>query len=204
MPIMLGHGPFWRGLCEWMRERLAAEGMICAYAEAFDISAYIFRFVSILGERYTHGHVFDFYKQLSEHADIVHVLGDGNQRKSYLYVQDCVDAVLHALQYAESKINIFNLGTDEYCNVNQSLSWICEHLNLDPQRIYSGGDRGWIGDNPFIYLDCSRIRSLGWAPKVKIRDGIVRTLQFLTANPWVYSPTKADERAFKTRFASIG
>src|SRR5437588_313111 len=121
--------------------KLAAEALICAYAEAFDITAYIFRFVSILGERYTHGHVLDFYKQLSEHANVVHLLGDGTQRKSYLYVQDCVDAVLRILQSADSKINIFNLGTDEYCEVNQSLSWICEHLNVKPRRLYTGGDR---------------------------------------------------------------
>jgi UDP-glucose 4-epimerase len=185
--------------------KLAAEALICAYAEAFDITAYIFRFVSILGERYTHGHVLDFYKQLLEHPNVVHLLGDGTQRKSYLYVQDCVDAVLRVLQCADSKINIFNLGTDEYCEVNQSLSWICEHLNVKPRRIYSGGDRGWIGDNPFIFLDCSRLRSLGWQPKLAIRDGIIRTLEFLKANPWVYSPnTNTDDRAAKARLTSIG
>lgn len=167
--------------------KLAAEGMICAYAEAFDITAYIFRFVSVLGERYTHGHIFDFYEQLTEHSNMVYVLGDGTQRKSYLYVQDCVDAVLTVLESGGSKVNIFNLGTNEYCDVNQSLSWICEYLNLQPRRVYSGGNRGWIGDNPFIFLDCSRVRSLGWRPKLSIREGVIRTLQFLSANPWVYS-----------------
>lgn len=185
--------------------KLAAEGMICAYAEAFNITAYILRFVSILGERYTHGHVFDFYQQLSEHADVVYVLGDGNQRKSYLYVQDCVDAILCVLQRADSRVNIFNLGTDEYCDVNQSLSCICEYLNVAPRRVYSGGNRGWTGDNPFILLDCSRIRSLGWWPKLSIRDGIIRTVKFLESNPWVYSRSRtANERSINTRVASQG
>jgi len=181
--------------------KLAAEGMICAYAEAFDITAFIFRFVSILGERYTHGHVFDFYQQLSEHNDVVHVLGDGSQRKSYLYVQDCVDAILLVLQCTDSKVNIFNLGTDEYCDVNQSLSWICEYLNVKPRRVYSGGNRGWIGDSPVIFLDCSSIRSLGWRPLLSIREGIIRTVKFLDANRWVCSRA-TNEPSIKTRSAS--
>lgn len=172
--------------------KLACEGLISAYAEAFDIQAYIFRFVSIVGERYTHGHVYDFYKQLLDDPRIVRVLGDGSQRKSYLYVQDCIDALLLAMEKSENRVNILNLGTDEYCNVDQSLSWICDHLNVTPQRVYSGGNQGWIGDNPFIFLDCSRMRSLGWQPRFTIRDGILRTLDFLKANAWVYSKPMTD------------
>ena len=111
--------------------KLAAEGLIAAYAEAFGIQAWIFRFVSILGERYTHGHVFDFYRQLLEHPGRLDVLGDGTQRKSYLYVQDCIDAVMLALEKADARVNILNLGTDEYCQVKDSVGWICEHLRLD-------------------------------------------------------------------------
>jgi UDP-glucose 4-epimerase len=145
--------------------KLAAEGLIAAYAEGFGFQACIFRFVSILGERYTHGHVIDFYRQLLEHPRELHVLGDGAQRKSYLYVQDCIDAIFLALERASGRINIFNLGTDEYCRVTDSVRWICEHLALDPAIRYGGGDRGWVGDNPFIFLDCARIRALGWRPR---------------------------------------
>ena len=113
--------------------KLAAEGLIQAYCEGFGLQGYIFRFVSILGERYSHGHVFDFYRQLSEHPEHLHVLGNGHQRKSYLYVQDCIDAILTALEKADGKVNIFNLGTDEYCEVNDSIGWICEHLGLHPK-----------------------------------------------------------------------
>ncbi len=165
--------------------KLAAEGLIQAYCEGFGFQGYIFRFVSILGERYTHGHVFDFYKQLCNHPDTLNIQGNGKQRKSYLYVTDCIDAILVAIDKAQARVNIFNLGTDEYCQVDDSIGWICEHLNVNPQRIYAGGERGWIGDSPFIFLDCGRIRSLGWKPQLTIRDGILRTLQYLQQNRWV-------------------
>ena len=162
--------------------KLAGEGLISAYAAAYGFQAWIFRFVSILGERYTHGHVVDFYKQLLSHPDRLDVLGDGHQRKSYLYVQDCVDAMLMAIERAPAPVNILNLGTDEYCQVNDSIRWICEHLQLSPTMQYSGGDRGWVGDNPFIFLDCSRMRALGWKPALTIQEGIVRTLAYLQEN----------------------
>jgi UDP-glucose 4-epimerase len=165
--------------------KLAAEGLIAAYCESFGMQAYIFRFVSIMGERYSHGHVFDFYRQLLEHPDRLRILGNGKQRKSYLYVQDCVDAVLTAIELAEAKVAVFNLGTDEYCTVNDSVGWICENLGLTPELEYTGGDRGWIGDNPFIFLDCSRARALGWTPRLGIRESVVRTLEYLKGNHWL-------------------
>jgi UDP-glucose 4-epimerase len=165
--------------------KLAGEGLIAAYATGFGFQGYIFRFVSILGERYTHGHVFDFYRKLLHNPNQIEVLGNGQQRKSYLYVQDCIDAILMVLEKANEPINIFNLGTDEYCRVDDSLGWICSHLALNPRRSYSGGERGWIGDNPFIFLDTAKIRSLGWRPRLTIRAAVLRTLQYLQANPWV-------------------
>ena len=165
--------------------KVAAEGMISAYATAFGFQAFIFRFVSILGERYTHGHVFDFYRQLLAHPERLDVLGNGLQRKSYLYVQDCVNAILLVAGKCTDAVNIFNLGTDEYCQVNDSIGWICGHLGIDPQRRYAGGERGWVGDSPFIFLDCARMRSLGWRPELTIQQGIIRTLEFLQRNAWV-------------------
>ena len=162
--------------------KLAAEGMIAAYCEGFGMQGFIFRFVSILGERYTHGHVFDFYKQLLADPTRLHILGNGKQRKSYLYIQDCVDAILKALESGEGKVQVYNLGTNEYCEVNNSVSWICNYLGLNPQLTYSGGERGWIGDNPFIYLDCSKIRALGWTPKLTIRESVEKTIAYLAAN----------------------
>jgi UDP-glucose 4-epimerase len=167
--------------------KLAGEGLIAAYCEGFGCQAYIFRFVSILGERYTHGHVFDFYKQLRKHPDRLHVLGNGRQRKSYLYVQDCLDAMLAAIDRADGKVNIFNLGTDEYCELVESIRWICRSLGVSPRIEFAGGERGWVGDNPFIFLDTSKIRSLGWKPRLTIEESIVRTVRFLNEHRWVFS-----------------
>ena len=135
--------------------KLAGEGLLEAYSEGFGFQVFIFRFVSILGERYSHGHVFDFYKKLLVNPAELQVLGDGRQRKSYLYVQDCMDAILLALERSQERVNIFNLGTDEYCAVHDSIGWICQ-----------------------------KIRTLGWKPKLTIRESIIRTLDFLRTNPW--------------------
>lgn len=168
--------------------KLAAEGLIEAYAEGFGIQAWIFRFVSLLGPRYSHGHIIDFYRQLREHPDVLNVLGDGHQRKSYLYVGDCIEGILTATRHAAAKVNIFNLGTDQACEVNDSIGWICEHLGVNPRLMYSGGKRGWVGDSPFILLDCDRIRSLGWRPTLSIQQAVVRTVEFLEASPWLDDP----------------
>jgi UDP-glucose 4-epimerase len=159
--------------------KVAAEAFIQAYSEGFGIRSLIFRFVSLLGERYTHGHVVDFTKQLREHPSHLRVLGNGQQRKSYLYVGDCIEAMLVALRASPNRLGIYNLGTDEYCQVNDSIGWICEALSVRPELSYSGGDRGWIGDNPFIYLDCTKMRELGWRPTMSIRDAVVRTVRWL-------------------------
>lgn len=173
--------------------KLAGEGLISSYAEGGQLDeAYVFRFVSILGERYTHGHVFDFYKQLLDHPEHLRVLGDGRQRKSYLYVQDCLDAMLHVIglgtaREAKHHTQIYNLGTAEFVEVNASIGIICDALGLNPRLDYTGGDRGWIGDNPFIFLDTTKIRATGWRPKLTIAQGITKTLRWLEANRWVYA-----------------
>jgi len=165
--------------------KLAGEGLVSAYCTGYGFSGWVFRFVSILGERYTHGHVFDFVRQLRADPANLRILGDGKQRKSYLYVQDCIDAIFHAMVRARNKVNIFNLGTNEYCEVNDSIKWITSYLGLDPTIEYTGGTRGWVGDNPFIFLDTSRIRALGWEPKLTIRQGVERTIAWLSQNRWV-------------------
>jgi len=166
--------------------KLAGEGLIAAYCVGFGFQSWIFRFVSILGERYTHGHVFDFYRKLKQNPSLLEVLGNGKQRKSYLYIQDCIDAMLFALEKSNESVNVLNLGVDGHCKVNDSIGWICEELEVSPKLEYSGGDRGWIGDNPFIYLDTRKIRDLGWKPKLSIHDGVLKTIQYLKTNEWVF------------------
>jgi UDP-glucose 4-epimerase len=175
--------------------KLACEGLIAAYCEGFSFQSWIFRLVSILGERYSHGHVFDFCKQLRSHPTKLTVLGNGRQRKSYLYIQDCLDAVLLAMSRATARVNLFNLGIDSNCEVNDSIAWISAALDLNPQVTYTGGDRGWAGDNPFIHPDTTRIRALGWRPKLDIAESIRRTIAFLHDNPWIFERKDSDSGA---------
>lgn len=170
--------------------KLAGEGMIQAYCEGFGMNAYLFRFVSILGPRYTHGHIIDFYGQLLDHPDHLDVLGDGTQRKSYLHVDDCLSAIFTVIEKETAKrakhgVQIYNLGTNEYCHVRDSIGWISEHLGIAPAIRYTGGDRGWIGDNPFIFLETSKIRAEGWEPRLSIHQSVIETLRWLEANRWV-------------------
>ena len=165
--------------------KLAGEGLIQAYAEGFGMKGYIFRFVSILGYRYTHGHIYDFARKLLANPQRIEVLGNGKQRKAYLNVKDCVSAIWHVLNTCEDKINIFNLGPDEYLNVDQSLDIICATMGASPQRDYTGGERGWIGDSPFIFLDCNKLKSTGWKAQYTLNDSVVETLEYLLKNQWV-------------------
>jgi UDP-glucose 4-epimerase len=170
--------------------KVAGESLIQAYCEGYGFEGYIFRFVSLMGPRYTHGHVIDFYRQLREHPEYLDALGNGTQRKSYLHVSDCVAAVLRVVEAgtaAEAKhhVQVYNLGTNEYCRVSDSISWIAGAMGINPEVRYGGGDRGWIGDNPFIFLETAKILSTGWAPKLSIRESVVDTVQWLSRNPWV-------------------
>ena len=171
--------------------KLAAEGMISAYAEGFGLRAFIFRFVSILGPRYTHGHVFDFVKKLKSDPTRLDVLGNGRQRKSYLHVQDCIDAMVLAVDKAAGKVNIFNLGVDAAIELTQSIDLITQRLGLTPRLFFAGGERGWIGDSPLIHLDISRISQLGWKPRKTIAQGICETVDWLVDNPWVFQARSA-------------
>lgn len=170
--------------------KLAGEGFIHAFCEGYKFEGYVFRFVSVLGERYTHGHVLDFYRQLLEHPEELNVLGDGTQRKSYMYVKDCIAAMLHVMELGTARQNqhrvaVYNLGTHEYVEVNNSIRIIANHLGVKPRLRYSGGDRGWIGDNPFIFLDTKKVRATGWQTTLTIEQAIVRTLEWLQQNRWV-------------------
>jgi UDP-glucose 4-epimerase len=168
--------------------KLAGEGLIAAYAAGYGFTGMIFRFVSILGERYTHGHVFDFYCALRRDPERLRVLGDGRQEKSYLYVQDCVEAILMSADHHrdEPGTHIYNLGTDETIVVDESVGIITGHLGLSPEIVHTGGRRGWIGDSPLIHLDTTRIRALGWKPSLTIAQAVTRTLEWFDANEYAW------------------
>jgi UDP-glucose 4-epimerase len=165
--------------------KLAAEGLLSSYALGYGFRTWIFRFVSLLGPRYTHGHVIDFWRRLRRDPSRLDVLGDGHQKKSYLHVADCVSGMWAAIARAREPINLFNLGHQEWIEVDESIATILATLGLEPHIVHSGGDRGWVGDSPRILLDTARLRALGWAPTRSIRESIVETLAFLEASPWV-------------------
>ena len=164
--------------------KCAAEGLISSYAEAGHVSSTIFRFVSILGPRYTHGHIIDFVAQLAKDSQNLRVLGNGTQRKSYLHVNDCVNAICIRL-IDNPKFEVLNLGVEGYCEVNHSISWITKRLGLQPKLNYTGGDRGWIGDNPFIYLDTTAMKSHGWSVTHTIQSAVEDTVNWIQQNQWV-------------------
>ncbi len=168
--------------------KLASEALISAYAIGYGFTGLICRFVSILGERYTHGHVFDFFCALKRDPTRLRVLGDGRQEKSYLYIGDCISAILTAAErhHDEPGAHVYNLGTEETVVVEDSVKIITKHLALSPEIEHTGGVRGWAGDSPLIQLDTTRIRGLGWRPTLTIEEAIVRTLEWLDANDYAW------------------
>jgi len=168
--------------------KLAGEGLIEAYACGYGFTGLICRFVSILGERYTHGHVFDFYCALKRDPTRLRVLGDGRQEKSYLYIGDCISAILAAVEHHhdEAGAHVYNLGTEETVVVDDSVRIITAHMGLSPEIEHTGGRRGWTGDSPLIHLDTSRIRRLGWQPQLTIEQAIARTLEWFESNQYAW------------------
>jgi UDP-glucose 4-epimerase len=165
--------------------KLAAEGLLTSYALGYGFRTWIFRFVSLLGPRYTHGHVIDFWRSLRRDPSRLDVLGNGRQKKSYLHVGDCVTGMLQAIDRAREPINLFNLGHQDWIEVDKSIAIITATLKVSPRIVHGGGERGWVGDSPRILLDTSRLRALGWAPTRSIEESIVETLAFLEAHPFV-------------------
>lgn len=171
--------PFPRQTSIYGASKAAGEAAITAFAHTFGWNALIFRCVPVVGERYTHGHVIAFYRRLRENPHELLVLGDGRQQKSFVYVHDAVDAVLLAFEHVREGVEIFNVGSDGTCEINDSVRWICARLGVAPAIRYGGGDRGWVGDTPRTLVDTSRLGALGWSPRVGIREAIERTVDYL-------------------------
>lgn len=159
--------------------KLAGEAMIQAFSEYYGIRSFIFRFVSWVGERYSHGVVIDFINKLRQDPNRLEMLGDGTQRKSYLHVEDGVDGIFKAIKHASAKKNVFNLGHDEFITVRHVAGLVAHEMKLDPLLMFGEGVRGWLGDSPLVHLDTSRIKSFGWVPRIAIDDAIRRTARHL-------------------------
>jgi UDP-glucose 4-epimerase len=167
--------------------KLAAEALISAYCEGYGFEGYVFRFVSCLGPRYTHGHLIDFYKSLLRDPSKLQVLGNGHQEKSYMSVLDCVRGVYEVLRLenalaAPHRFSVLNIGTNETSTVRHSVKWVSEYMKLSPTVSYGTERGGWVGDNPRIHLDTTKIRSLGWKPEFSIEQSVFHTLNWLKEN----------------------
>lgn len=170
--------------------KLAGESILSAYALGFNLNCVNFRFVSILGPRYSHGHVIDFIKMLLDNPHEIKVLGNGLQQKSYLHVNDLIDGLWLAINSQLKGFQTFNIGHNDTLTVNQSLQIITEELNLKPIISYTGGERGWIGDSPKIQLDTSRLQKLGWSPKISLKDAIKDSVNYLLTNKFLLEKNK--------------
>ncbi len=160
--------------------KLACEGLISAFSAGFSFKARVLRLVSVLGPRYSHGHVLDFWSQLKKHPDRLDVLGNGKQCKSYIHVKDVVRALIKiAAFHSGADFQVYNVGTDEEITVQQSAAIISQRLGLKPTVNFQGGARGWVGDIPRILLHCGKLRAQGWSPKYSIEEAIVDTVDYL-------------------------
>lgn len=143
--------------------KLAAEALIASYCHTFEMQAWIYRFANVIGKRSTHGVIYDFIQKLRTNPEELEILGDGTQSKSYIYVDDCIDAMFEGLKAADpNRIHIFNIGTAEMVPVHRIAAIVCEEMHLSPTFKFTGGNRGWKGDVPLMLLDASKLRRLGW------------------------------------------
>ncbi|OPY55220.1 MAG: UDP-galactose-4-epimerase [Methanosaeta sp. PtaU1.Bin112] len=148
--------------------KLACEALISSYCHTFDMQSWIYRFANIVGERGTHGVLVDFIRKLRNNSAELEILGSGRQRKSYLEVSDCVQAMLHCVEHSGEQINVFNIGTEDCIDVTEIADIVCRQMGLDDVRYrYTGGfdGRGWKGDVKVMQLSIEKIKRLGWQPE---------------------------------------
>ncbi|MCS7143495.1 MAG: NAD-dependent epimerase/dehydratase family protein [Archaeoglobaceae archaeon] len=158
--------------------KLACEALIESYCHTFDFQAYIYRFANVIGKRSTHGVIYDFIKKLRANPKELEILGNGEQNKSYIYIEDCISAMLVGLK-ANGKVNVFNIGSEDQVKVKRIGEIVAEEMGLDPKFRFTGGDRGWKGDVPVMLLSIERLKSLGWKPKFGSEEAVRKAVRDL-------------------------
>ena len=161
--------------------KLACEAMICSYCHTFDMETIIYRFANVVGARATHGVIYDFIKKLQANREKLEILGDGKQRKSYLYIDDCIDAIFHTLERWKNKIEIYNIGSLDSIEVKEIADIVSKEMNAKPEYYFTGGigGRGWRGDVKFMMLDITKIVQTGWRPKYSSRKAVELAAKWL-------------------------
>jgi len=165
--------------------KLAAEGLIASYCHTFDMQSVIYRFANVVGPRSTHGVTYDFIKKLGNNGNELEILGDGSQKKSYLYISDCIDAMLFGMEKRKGRVEIFNIGSEDWVDVRRIADVISEEMNLSPEYRFTGGvdgGRGWKGDVKIMRLSIDKLRNMGWQPKYGSEEAIRMTARWLISN----------------------
>jgi UDP-glucose 4-epimerase len=160
--------------------KLACEAYCSSYANLYDIKTTVVRYANIYGERSSHGVMYDFYQKLKKNPKELEILGDGNQDKSYLHVEDCVSATITAFENQEKIFDAFNIGSSDKYKVNDIAKEVCSNMKLKPEFKYTGGTRGWIGDVKLTLLDAQKIEDFGWSQKISLKEGIKRYVKWLS------------------------
>ncbi|HDH81987.1 MAG TPA: NAD-dependent epimerase/dehydratase family protein [Thermoplasmatales archaeon] len=165
--------------------KLAAEGLISAYCYTFDMQSVIYRFANVVGPRSTHGVTYDFIKKLRKNSHVLEILGDGSQKKSYLYISDCIDAMLFGMEKSKSKVEIFNIGSEDWVDVKKIADIVSREMGLSPEYRFTGGvdgGRGWKGDVKIMRLSIDKLKNMGWKPEYGSKESIEMTARWLISN----------------------
>jgi UDP-glucose 4-epimerase len=162
--------------------KLACEALISSYCHSFSMQAWNFRFANIIGERSGHGVITDFIRKLHDNPKELEILGDGKQSKSYLLVQDCIDAMLYAVCHAHGRVNTFNIGSKDWIDVRTIAAIVVEEMHLTGVKYrYTGGERGWVGDVPRMRLSLEKIKKLGWQPAHGSKESVQGAVRAILA-----------------------
>lgn len=164
--------------------KLADEGLLSTYAHTHEMTVYNVRFANVVGPRLRGAVIPDFIEKLRDDPTTLTILGDGRQEKSYLHIDDCVDALLHVVETAESaaperRMHTFNLGTRTTTSVDRIAEIVSDVLDVDPEFEYTGGDRGWDGDVPRMRLSIEKLSGLGWSPEYESDEAVRRAAEEL-------------------------
>ena len=161
--------------------KLASEALITSYAYTYGFKAVIYRLANIVGLRAQHGVICDFIRKLGENPEKLEILGDGTQTKSYLHVEDCINAILLGTNLSHEKVEIFNVGSEDQITVKEIADIVCEKMGLsNVQYIFTGGvdgGRGWKGDVKFMLLNINKLKKLGWKPKLNSRQAVEKAVE---------------------------
>lgn len=160
--------------------KLAAEALIASYCHTFEMQAWIYRFANVIGKRSTHGVIYDFIHKLRSNPSELEILGDGTQSKSYIYVDDCIEAMFIGLNAPDkNRVHIFNIGTTDMIRVTRIAELVCEEMRIQPNFKFTGGKRGWKGDVPTMLLDASKLNKLGWKQHYTSEEAVRKAIQDL-------------------------